>query len=160
MKPFEIKNLVQNENILQEKRQLLWNMVDPNVKRELQPECVVPSVKKKPRLKKVHLSPPLLKKNYNLPFQIASVYQYAYVPYLQNVHLMLQIFDKKMNNLSEYKNVYYINQQQNWVYLYWIHFRIVSSFLYIFYFLSDFCYKEKNMLTLYKVILENSFRDA
>lgn len=115
---------------------------------------------KKPRLKKVHLSPPLLKKNYNLSFQIASVYQYVYVPYLQNVHLMLQIFDKKMNNLSEYKNVYYINRQQNWVYLYWIHFRIVSSFLYIFYFLSDFCYKEKNMLTLYKVILENSFRDA
>lgn len=65
-----------------------------------------------------------------------------------------------MNNLSEYKNVYYINRQQNWVYLYWIHFRIVSSFLYIFYFLSDFCYKESNMLTLYKVILENSFRDA
>lgn len=115
---------------------------------------------KKPRLKKVHLSPPLLKKNYNLPFQIASVYQYVYVPYLQNVHLMLQIFDKKMNNLSEYKNVYYINRQQNWVYLYWIHFRIVSSFFYIFYFLSDFCYIEKNMLTLYKVILENSFRDA
>lgn len=137
-------------------------MVDPNVKRELQPECVVPSVKKKPRLKKVHLSPPLLKKNYNLPFQIASVYQYVYVPYLQNVHLMLQIFDKNMNKkLSELlKNVNYINWLQNWVYLYWIHFRIVSSFLYIFYFLSDFCYKEKNMLTLYKVILENSFRDA
>lgn len=50
LKPFEIKNLVQNENILQEKRQLLWNMVDPNVKRELQPECVVPSVKKKTTL--------------------------------------------------------------------------------------------------------------
>lgn len=47
LKPFEIKNLVQNKNILQEKRQLLLNMVDPNVKRELQPECVVPSVKKK-----------------------------------------------------------------------------------------------------------------
>lgn len=75
---------------------------------------------------------------------------------------MLQIFDKNMNKkLSELlKNVYYINWLQNWVYLYWIHFRIVSSFLYIFYFLSDFCYKEKNMLTLYKVILENSFRDA
>lgn len=60
LKPFEIKNLVQNKNILQEKRQLLLNMGDPNVKRELQPECVVPSVKKNnPRLKKVHISPPL-----------------------------------------------------------------------------------------------------
>lgn len=95
MKPFEIKNLVQNENILQEKRQLLWNMVDPNVKRELQPECVVPSVKKKTSIEKSTFIPLLLKKNYNLPFQIASVYQYVYVPYLQNVHLMLQIFDKK-----------------------------------------------------------------
>lgn len=135
-------------------------MVDPNVKRELQPECVVPSVKKKTSIEKSTFIPSLVQKKLQLTSQIASVYQYVYVPYLQNVHLMLQIFDKKMNNLSEYKNVYYISRQQNWVYLYWIHFRIVSSFLYIFYFLSDFCYKEKNMLTLYKVILENSFRDA
>lgn len=91
-------------------------MVDPNVKRELQPECVVPSVKRKTSIEKSTFIPSLVKKKlHNLPFQIASVYQYVYVPYLQNVHLMLQIFDKKMNNLSEYKNVYYINRQQNWV---------------------------------------------
>lgn len=66
LKPFEIKNLVQNENILQEKRQLLWNMVDPNVKRELQPECVVPSVKKKTSIEKSTFIPSLVKKKLQL----------------------------------------------------------------------------------------------
>lgn len=56
-------------------------MVDPNVKRELQPECVVPSVKKQPSIEKSTYIPSLVKKkNYNLPFQIASVFQYIYVP--------------------------------------------------------------------------------
>lgn len=63
-------------------------MVDPNVKRELQPECVVPSVKKKkPSIEKSTYIPSLVKKKlHNLPFQIASVYQYIYICTLVTKH--------------------------------------------------------------------------